>query len=296
MGRTVLRPKLEGEAVEFSVPSLISEELWNNTNEALRRRGRGHGKQGKTIAALLRGRIFCPRCGKPMVVRRKSGQSKIYYYCSRYYKPWSKEPCTYRSFIPGSWDDLAWDCACALLQQDAWLEQQLAAEQNHLHNLNKLIKLEQHKALQAQTKITKIQEGFEAGLYTIEEAKSRIANCQKTVAEVERETSRSRYQMSGNSKVIEVNALRQDLKSLAEKNLDEATFEDKRDILNKLDIRVYPSEDLRTVKIKCGLSLDIENKDEIADVDGCRIVVSGLPKLEDLPCRGVLKRIRVSRH
>ncbi len=211
-----------------------------------------------------------------MVVRRKSGQAKTYYYCSRYYKPWSKEPCTYRSFIPGNWDDLAWDCVCALLQQDAWLEQQLAAEENHLHNLNKLIKLEQHRILQAQTKITKIQEGFEAGLYTIEEAKSRIANCQKTIAEAERETSRSEHQMSGNSAVIDVDALRQELKSLGEKNLDEATFEDRRDILNKLDIRVYPSEDLKTVKVKCGLSLDIEDKDEIADVDGCRIVVSGL--------------------
>ena len=157
------------------------------------------------------------------------------------------------------------------------MEQQLAAEENHLHNLNKLIKLEQHRILQAQTKITKIQEGFEAGLYTIEEAKSRIANCQKTIAEAERETSRSEHQMSGNSTVIDVDALRQELKSLGEKNLDEATFEDKRDILSKLDIRVYPSEDLKTVKVKCGLSLDIEDKDEIADVDGCRIVVSGLP-------------------
>jgi len=176
------------------------------------------------------------------------------------------------------------------------LEQQLAAEENHLHNLNKLIKLEQHKALQAQTKITKIQEGFEAGLYTIEEAKSRIANCQKTVAEAERETSRIRSQMSGNSTVIDVNALRRELKNLVEKNLNEATFEAKRDIMNKLDIRVYPTEDLKTVKIKCGLSLNIEDKDEIADMDGCRIVVSGLPRLEGLPCRGVFERIRVSRH
>ena len=180
----------------------------------------------------------------------------------------------------------------ALLQQDAWLEQQLAAEENHLQNLNKLIKLEQHKALQAQTKITKIQEGYEAGLYIIEEAKSRIANCQKTVAEAERETSRTRYQMNGNSTVIDVNALRRELEILVEKKLDEAAFEDKRDIMNKLDIRVYPSEDLKTVKIKCGLSFDIEDKNEIAGADGCRIVVSGLPKLNRPSLPGIFERIR----
>ncbi|MFC1893581.1 hypothetical protein ACFLYR_06085 [Chloroflexota bacterium] len=191
---------------------------------------------------------------------------------------------------------MAWDCACALLQQDAWLEQQLAAEESHIHNLNKLIKLEQHKALQAQTKIAKIQEGFEAGMYTVEEAKSRIANCQKTVAEAERESNRIRHQMSGNSTVIYVNALRRELTNLVEKNLDEATFEAKRNILSKLDIRAYPSEDLKTVKIKCGLSLNIEDKDKIADVDGCRIVVSGLLKLEDRPFWGVSRRVRVSSH
>ena len=85
--------------------------------------------------------------------------------------------------------------------------------------------------------------------------------------------------MSGNSTVIDVNALRRQLKILVEKNLDEATFEAKRDIMNNLDIRFYQSEDLNTVKIKCGLPLDIENKDEIVDVNGCRIVMSSLPNL-----------------
>ena len=47
--------------------------------------------------------------------------------------------------------------------------------------------------------------------------------------------------MSGNSTVIDVNALRRKLKILIEQNLDEATFENKRDTMNKLDIKVYPT-------------------------------------------------------
>ena len=35
-----------------------------------------------------------------------------------------------------------------------------------------------------------------------------------------------------------------ELQQLAANNLEEATFEEKRDIINKLSIRVYPSEDL----------------------------------------------------
>jgi hypothetical protein len=37
-------------------------------------------------------------------------------------------------------------------------------------------------------------------------------------------------------------------------NLDKATFTEKRDIINKLGIKVYPSEDLKTMKIKCSLN------------------------------------------
>ena len=56
--RTLLRPKPDGEAVEFNVPALVSEELWQKANQTMQARGRGRGKQGKAILALLRGRIF----------------------------------------------------------------------------------------------------------------------------------------------------------------------------------------------------------------------------------------------
>ncbi len=84
--RTLLRAKPDGEAVEFSVPALISDNFWEKANRNLQRRGRGRGKQGKVILALLRGHIFCPWCSKPMVVRRKSGKQVIYYQCSRHYR------------------------------------------------------------------------------------------------------------------------------------------------------------------------------------------------------------------
>ena len=95
--------------------------------------------------------------------------------------------------------------------------------------------------------------------------------------------------------VIDSDTLRQELQQLATINLEETTFEDKRDILNKLDMRVYPSEDLKTMRVKCRLKLMIAGDENgSSGEDGCGIVMFGLPKLEDHPCRGVLKRIRVS--
>jgi len=47
--RIILRPKPEEEWVHFNVPLLVSEELWQKANDALTHRGRGRGKEGRSI-------------------------------------------------------------------------------------------------------------------------------------------------------------------------------------------------------------------------------------------------------
>ena len=48
----------------------------------------------------------------------------------------------------------------------------------------------------------------------------------------------------------------EELKALRDRNLDEVTFAEKLDIVYKLGIRVYPSEDLRSMKVLCQLNLE----------------------------------------
>ena len=55
---------------------------------------------------------------------------------------------------------------------------------------------------------------------------------------------------------VKVDELKKELEKLAQKNLEEATFGDKRDIISELGIKVYPSEDLKTMKVKCTLNLE----------------------------------------
>ena len=50
-------------------------------------RGRGRGKLGKSIQALLCNHIFCPWCGNPMIVRRNGRRQRVYYHCSKYLRP-----------------------------------------------------------------------------------------------------------------------------------------------------------------------------------------------------------------
>jgi len=254
--RTRLQKKPESEWVYFKVPLLVSEELWRKANNALTIRGRGRGKEGKCIQALLRGRIFCPRCGRPMVVRRNGRQKRVYYHCSAYFRPWLRDGCSFRKFIPGTWDDIVWGDLSSWLRDDAWVEKQLVSEQSQDENVAKLIRLEQFKVSQAQAKIAKVQEGFEGGVYNLDDARRRIAQHQATIAKAEMEIQRLRESMNASAQgTVSIEAMREELKALRDRNVDEADFEEKLDIISKLGIKVYPSEDLSTMRVACQLNL-----------------------------------------
>ena len=266
------------QAVTFKVPPLVSEQLWQKANAGITERGRGKGKQGQSIKALLRNRIYCPRCGRPMVVRRHARQQRIYYYCSKYYRPWAENPCGYNRFAPGSWDDLVWDCVYALLENDVWLEQQLASEQSQDENMAKLLKLHRYKISQAQSKIARVQEGFEGGIYSLDEAKQRIAECEVAIAKAEQEAKRLQTGMNrSDAGAADIEAVKHQLKAFRERNLEDASFEDKLDMIAKLGIRVYPSEDLKTMRVTCGLNLQFEDDGEDESAVECRKVMFGSP-------------------
>ena len=276
--RTLLRPKPRDEWVTFEVPALVSGELWEKADALIAERGRGRGKQGKSIKALLRNRIFCPRCGKPMVVRRDGRQQRVYYHCSKYFRPWAENPCSYNKFVPGTWDDLVWDCVYALLKNDVWLEQQLASEQSQDENMAKLLKLHRYKISQAQSKIARVREGFEGGIYSLDEAKQRIAECEAAIAKAEQEAKRLQTEMNrSDAGAADIEAIKRQLKALRERNLEDASFEDKLDIIAKFGIRVYPSEDLKTMRVTCGLNLRFEDDKEHESTVECRKVMFGSP-------------------
>ncbi len=253
--RTLVRPKPEGEKVTFEVPPLASEERCVRANNNLTERGRGRGKQGKRIQALFRGRMLCPKCQKPMSVLRDK-HCRIYYYCRAHYCRWIKDPCVYNRFVPATWDEEIWDDICAMLEDDAWVEEQLAVELHQDDGVDKLVRLQQFKIKQAEDKIRKVEEGFDGGLYTLEEAKKRKADHQGTVSKAMQEITRLSAQVRAQEfGPRDIEALRQELKALRERNLKEASFEEKADLVAMLGVKVHPSEDLKSRRVACRLNL-----------------------------------------
>jgi DNA invertase Pin-like site-specific DNA recombinase len=278
--RTLLRPKPEKEWIRFKVPKLISETLWQKADAVVSQRGRGRGKEGKAIQALLRNRIFCPRCSRPMAVRRyKRREERTYYYCSRYFRPSAKEPCSYSRFVSSTWwDDHVWDVACALLEDDAWLEVELASKQSGDKNASKMVRLQELKISQAKGKITKIRDGYERDVYSIEEAQRRINEHESVIAKAELEIRKLQKRIAPlETSEADLEAFKNRLSKLRAKNLDSATFEEKREVIVRLGIKVHPSEDLKSVRIACGLNVQSDGDSHSGDDNGCRKVLIGPP-------------------
>ena len=95
------------------------------------------------------------------------------------------------------------------------------------------------------------------------------------------------------------------LRALRDRNLDEATFEERVDIISKLGIGVYPSEDLKSMRVLCQLDFrqiqssgqdagtsihvtesqaDGESESDIA----CRKVLFGSPRRIPTRCNPVM--------
>ena len=261
--RTLLRPKPEEEWVRYEVPKIVDADLWERANRQVKARGRGKGKQGKSIQALLRNRLFCPRCAAPMVVRRNGKLNQVYYHCSKYFKKWADNPCTYSKFVPGTWDDVVWMDVCTLLRDDTWIETELKGRQSTGSDVEKLIRLEEFKITQAKAKTAKIQEGFEGGLYDLEEARRRTASYRDAIAKADDELKRlSSLGGLSASEGCSIEALRQELRALRNKNLDGATFGERVEVVTNLGIKVYPAEDLSSMKVRCRLGHGIPTKTE----------------------------------
>jgi site-specific DNA recombinase len=149
-----------------------------------------------------------------------------------------------------------------MLSNDAWLEQQLAAELSQSADQEKLIRMEQFKISQARLRVSKVQEGWEKGFYTPDEVQVKLAEHRQAIARAESEIGRLRDQVANRSlSAVEAELLWQQLKDLCDRNLQESTFEEKADLVAKLAIKVLPSEGLKSRKIFCRLNLAKVNQE-----------------------------------
>ncbi|UCH43112.1 MAG: recombinase family protein [Dehalococcoidales bacterium] len=253
--RTLRQMKPEEERVSFKVPALVTTALWELANNNLAARGRGRGKKGRNIEALLRGRVFCPQCNRLLSVYRDSNYRHLKYYtCATRSQGWKKERCHFPAFRVEWLDNVVWDCVYTLMKQPSLVEEQLSADNNdrRTDGLTKRVKSLKQKIAQTDAKIRRIHDGYEAEppVYTAKEAEERTRALRELIARME--TELQRLQTLVEQEVIgqkTIDMVRRSLEEVRDENLENASFSDKQELIARLGIVVYPSEDHRTVRI-----------------------------------------------
>ncbi len=270
MKRTIRRPKPEDDWAHFDVPALVSEKLWDQANQNIHKRGMGRGKAGKTIQALFRGRVFCPLCGNIMRLHRDSKCSWLTYYVCR------AERCKMKFIRVSQLDQMAWEDITHLLQSPNLIEKKLQGEVKDDGGTQKRIRLELFHKREAERRIAKIQDDFLADepVITRKEAVSRIGELRVIIEKADTEIARLQSLAQAAKQSHEtVEATRRALEKLRNLNLDTLNFQQQSELVAKLGVKLYPSEDLTYMNIYSVLNI------EEPRVASCQMTSIASPKL-----------------
>ena len=104
-----------------------------------------------------------------------------------------------------------------------------------------------------QQKLIRIQDGWEKGVYTEADAGVRAKDLRQIIANTEQEIENINAMYMREN--FNLDSLRQELLSLRSQNLNEASFEEKAELIARLGVEVIPTEDLKTRRICCRLSM-----------------------------------------
>ena len=118
-----------------------------------------------------------------------------------------------------------------------------------MQDKDKLIRVEENKINQANQKLSRIQDGWEKGFYSVAEMGSKVKELRRIIASAEQEIERINVMYAKEN--FNPDAVRNELLSLRSQNLENATFEYKQELIARLGVTVIPSEDLKTRRISC---------------------------------------------
>jgi hypothetical protein len=267
--RTIRAPKPEEEHVKFNIPSLVSEVLWDLANHNLDQR-KGSKPKKQTIEALFRRHVFCPMCGRAMTLRKDPKcPNLVYYICPGYYMRWKAKHCDMRWVRMDLIDQPVWRRVKKALNHPDLVLKQMSRfnEQRNANEVKRNLKLAEFQIAQAESGIDRIQQAYEnnSTLYTAEEAERRITEYRERALKAQQrkeELETSLQKITKDSQSLE--RTKDALARIHLENICNATFKDKVRVIEILDIKVYPSDNLDHIGVTCAINLaGLEDKGKL---------------------------------
>lgn len=178
----------DGIRHEGGIPAIISQELYDRVQEKIEFKRRAKGRRKAMEEYLLSGKVFCGRCGKPMVGESgKSSTGEVY----RYYK------CSGRKKKAGSCDkstekkedleNIVLEYICSEVLTDERIEEIAEEEFALLEDEaadKTLLKAMEKEYAEVSSKIENVLEAIEQGLFT-PKTKQRLMDLEERQSELE---------------------------------------------------------------------------------------------------------------
>lgn len=193
----------------------------------------------------------------------------VYYICPGYYMRWKAKHCDMRWVRMDLIDQPVWRRVKKALSHPDLVLKQMSRfnEQGHVSEVKRNLRLAEYQIAQAESGITRIQQAYEnnSPLYTAEEATRRIAEYRDRVLKAKRR--KEELEASLQRITRDAQSLQQTREALAKihlENVCNATFKEKVRVIEILDVKVYPSENMDHIGVTCAVNLaGLEDKGKL---------------------------------
>lgn len=246
--RIVIAKLPKEEQIKIPVPHLavIDRETFKAV-EARKKRNKQLQLRNNQRRYLMSGHFRCGTCGQVMIGSKKGNYLR--YQCTKHWPRPGVESCpnSNRSVSCKKVDSLIWDWICQLLTDDVALEDGLnkmvdnnkdnaGLKRKRLNTLEKLI-------TKRERNIQRLMNELNDGEYDDEYTRNLFRQTIKENADMIKELEKEVHELNADLSQVEItNEFQQEIKSLAAKirdRLPDATFDGKRAVMDKLDVKLY---------------------------------------------------------
>jgi site-specific DNA recombinase len=253
------------ERIAISVPPVVTRDLWHAAQDTRDHNRKMSARNNKRHDYLLRGRFRCERCGSAMTgrfVNNATKSGRCYYACSSAANRHSglEELCTQPGIRTAEADALVWSFVLEALKGDDFEQLLRDAQAEDLAALNakrdRLTQIDERiEQLEAEAaNIAASMAQVQAGGVVQRALQSRAEDVERRYADACRERDDLAHELNAKTLSDEQIAAALQFREDVCDGLENPTFEDKRDMLEALDVRVFV--DGYQMRVTCAIEIE----------------------------------------
>ncbi len=248
--RVVERPQNEWVKLDGATPAIVSNELWDLAQVRLDRNKELACRNTKR-EYLLRSYLFCSNCGRRYIGGTRGNKTKNglnyhgFYHCSKSSKKEFIDPCRNRTWSADRIEEIVWQQVEQALSNPAIVLSGLEAIRNESGKTSEYTK--QLDTIKTQLKHMGKEKDRAWKAYRItgdeDKFKTEVKEVMSSIEELNKRQSELEARVcSANQVKADIEGIEQACKIVLS-NLGTLSFEDKREVLETLNIRVWISKD-----------------------------------------------------